>query len=356
MNKYDQLYVLGFIAKLIHPKTVKNDLLNYFPADELFFDRLVQIASAHLVLPGIYGAVKHKQLSSYFPEDLITYLAEIQSQNHSRNLKILAQIKFVSDVLNKYNIKHVFLKGAAMLITRPYNTLEQRMVGDIDILIAKDQINLTQKIMLAHGFTSIEGKAFNFTQGLEGFDHRHLERIVHPNFIAAVELHKEPLTNKNNSKLPAQSHLKNIDVNQKFSVTSTDLLWKHAILNRQHNDNGLIKNRISLRTYMDAVYLEPKNFSNNGKDHSSITHFYSLCSVLIDYYSNHNVCSTLGYKLQLKYPVFGVIRAFLIKLSITIPLILNRINLLIKSKVYRQRVSHNPRLLMQRMKEFFGRI
>ena len=32
-------------------------------------------------------------------------------------------------------INHVFLKGSALLILKPYNVISERMIGDIDILI-----------------------------------------------------------------------------------------------------------------------------------------------------------------------------------------------------------------------------
>ena len=145
MRNYSSIYMFHFIAKLLHPTTVLDS--SYFPATQIFWDKLVQYGSSQLVLPAIYGALKRKKLVDHAPIDLVFYLQEITDLNRKRNTAILKQINFLSKLLNRHQIEHVFLKGAAMLITKPYDALNERMVGDIDILVSeKDLAKAQQRI------------------------------------------------------------------------------------------------------------------------------------------------------------------------------------------------------------------
>ena len=57
----------------------------------------------------------------------------------------------VSNILNKLNIKHVFLKGSALnLISK--NDVSYRPISDVDVLIDKDQIHETVKLLLDEGY------------------------------------------------------------------------------------------------------------------------------------------------------------------------------------------------------------
>jgi hypothetical protein len=118
--------MLRFMAQLLHPTAVVH--ASYFPAPQIFWDRLVQLGSSQLVLPAIYGALKRKKLQQYTPKDLVSYLQEITDLNYRRNSAILKQIAFLSEVFKQHQIEYVFLKGVAMIITKPYESKSERML------------------------------------------------------------------------------------------------------------------------------------------------------------------------------------------------------------------------------------
>ena len=140
-NKLD---TYKFIAKLLH----KNEHVNFsnFTINQLFWDNLVKIGSRHLILPSIFGSIKRKGLEQSFPKDLLSYLEEISKINYERNKLILIQIEYLSSLLKKHKIHHVFLKGATLLISKPYETVKERMIGDIDILVDEKDLRFTQKL------------------------------------------------------------------------------------------------------------------------------------------------------------------------------------------------------------------
>ena len=60
MRKYNEKYILNFIIQLTHPN-VKFKPTLFFPASQVFWDKLIKVASKHLVLPSIYGAIIRKK-------------------------------------------------------------------------------------------------------------------------------------------------------------------------------------------------------------------------------------------------------------------------------------------------------
>lgn len=84
MLSYSKIYMHRFIAKLLHPNAKVSS--SYFPAPQIFWNRLVQYGSSQLVLPAIHGALKRKKLVNHVPKDLVSYLQEITELNKKRNL------------------------------------------------------------------------------------------------------------------------------------------------------------------------------------------------------------------------------------------------------------------------------
>ena len=134
----------------MHPNFDVNP--SYFSVNQDFWDKLVKLGSSQLVLPSIHGALLKKKLLYKIPEELLLYLEEITKLNEERNNEILKQINFISELFIKNQIRHVFLKGAALLISEPFNTIGERMVGDIDILVDKDHLIRAKNILIQNHF------------------------------------------------------------------------------------------------------------------------------------------------------------------------------------------------------------
>ena len=337
-----------FIAELLHPNAKVNK--SYFPVPQIFWDRLVQLGSSQLVLPTIYGALKRKNLVHHVPMDLMSYLQEITDLNQNRNIAILKQINFLSEIFNKHQIDHVFLKGAAMLITKPYDTLSERMIGDIDILVSENDLTRSQQLLIDQGFKAVS-KEFNFTKDLDY--EKHLQRVFHPNYIAAVEIHRKLLD------LTLKNLISSVEVlNEKslssdgYYIPSKKILWHHAILNWQYNDSGIIRNALAFRTMVDVLYLESKNDTTNLKNNFfAVKHFYSLLSLFFNTYFAYYPLHKLLYKWQLNYSLYNKLN----NLHFKIYYLLNIGFLRMKSKAYRKRVFNNPKIVKDRILNFWNK-
>jgi hypothetical protein len=337
-----------FIAELLHPNAKVSS--SYFPALQIFWDRLVQYGSSQLVLPAIYCALKRKNLEHHAPRDLVSYLQEITELNKKRNTAILKQIDFLSKIFNRHNINYVFLKGSALLITKPYDATAERMVGDIDVLVSEKDLSRAHQLLIDEGFDTVSNE-FSFTKELD-FE-KHLQRIFHPNYIAAVEIHRKLLD------LTLKNLISSVEVlNEKslsscgYYIPSKKILWQHAILNWQYNDSGIIRNAIAFRTMLDVLYLESKNDTKNLKNNFfAVKHFYSLISLFFNKYYAYYPLYKLLYKWQLNYSLYNKLN----NLYFRIHYLLNIGFLRLKSKAYRKRVFNNPKILVERIINFWNK-
>ncbi len=337
----------------MHPNFDVNP--SYFSVNQDFWDKLVKLGSSHLVLPSIHGALLKKKSLYKIPEDLLLYLEEITKLNEERNNEILKQINFISELFIKNQIRHVFLKGAALLISEPFNTIGERMVGDIDILVDKDHLIRAKNILIQNHFKTKKIDEVKFIDKVKGDFSRHLQRLIHPDFIAAVELHEEILDFKYAKILSAKLILNNTINHQGYYVPKRKILWKHAILNWQYNDKGLLYNDLSFRTFVDVINLEPKEMNYKIIKETAICRFYSLCSILIPIYQNNNNIYSSLFNYKLIYPNIEILCNRLTKLVITFDIFYNRLILMLKSKNYRQVIFNNPRLLIKKIFVFLGR-
>ena len=343
-----------FIAQLLHPIAVVD--ASYFPAPQIFWDRLVQLGSSQLVLPAIYGALKRKKLIDQAPKDLVSYLQEITDLNLKRNSSILKQIAFLSELFNRNQIEYVFLKGAAMLITKPYEAWSERMVGDIDLLVSEKDLLRAQQLLINESFEAVSNE-YSFTKGVFSENqNKHLKRITHPNYIAAVEIHRRLLI-KENHLIASKNVIENkVQSRHGQWIPSMKHLWQHAILNWQYNDSGISRNTLAFRTLLDVLYLEPKDVTTKlKKTPYAIKYFYSLLSLYYGSYKTYHPKKKLVYKWKLLSKVFDKLHGFFTKLFSLVSLGFNRIKLFFKSKTYRKRVLNHPKLLSQRILNFWNR-
>lgn len=352
MPSRNKEYILTFLGQLLHPDISVENLYDYFPAKQIFWDRLVKIGSENLVLPAIYGALKRKKLQPHIPIDLWSYLEKITDLNQKRNTEISKQIAFLSQLFNKHQTEHVFLKGAAMLIIKKYDAVSERMLGDIDILVAENDLPEAQQILFDFGYIEQAKKEKRLRPNvITQSTRRHLERLIHPNFIASVELHKSVLNQNKCDYLPSEEILKDRQKTiEGCWIPSENHLWQHAILNWQYNDKGYEFNWLTLRTVLDVLYLEPKNINTVVNEQpKAIQHFYSMMSFFYsEYYTNNNY-KALFIKHIRRNPSLQKIKIFNSKLRLLSTKIFNRMVLFLKSKGYRRNIFRNPKLLITKI-------
>ena len=107
------------------------------------YELLVKIASSHLMLPSLYVNLKNKGFIDLIPLELKMYLKEIFTINKKRNQVLLNEAKEISKKLINNDINHVFIKGTSYLFNNIYDDIGERMIGDIDFLVSKQDFTKT---------------------------------------------------------------------------------------------------------------------------------------------------------------------------------------------------------------------
>jgi hypothetical protein len=252
------------IADILSFETSNSELEKTLNQPSFDWDAIVIEGSKHLVLPAIYCRLKTKQFLGTIPAELNNYLEEITSINRNRNKAILKQVETISKLLYENKIDHVFLKGSALLASGCYTDNAERMVGDIDILIKKEQIFEAFELLKTNGYN----KTFGYAYKKIGF--RHLDRLISDHQIAAVELHTELLNKKYLFLMDMDSILKSKIVLNAIPFPNKSYLIKHQILSWQINDKGHYYNFPNFKSIYDTIVLKAH------KDKSIIQHLLKL--------------------------------------------------------------------------------
>ena len=166
------LKIYNFIAQLLSPSSDHKNLIKYFGGGDEFWNKLIKVSSSQLILPLVCNSLKIKKIFHLAPDELQKYLNEISSINYNRNRLILAQVSKICQIFKINKINYVLLKGSAMLIRNKYDVKKERMIGDIDILVEKSELQRSKKILIKYGYeeqNKIKNTFFNFIAHLKFF-------------------------------------------------------------------------------------------------------------------------------------------------------------------------------------------
>ena len=210
-----------------------NNLIKKQIFTELDYNKLVMLSSSHLMLPSLYYNLKIKKYLHLIPEDLKKYLKNIYNLNRERNSILLSEAFELAGILNKHNIKFRFIKGAFYLIENIYENKDERMIGDIDFLINKIDIDKTKKLLVKSNYRS----EFDLIK----WETKHLPRFLNPKKIFAIEPHSHILRTLNNKYLSTEKIL------SKSNTDKFGFLLDICIMNYQVNDYGLLKKHLVIK-------------------------------------------------------------------------------------------------------------
>ncbi|GGW53212.1 putative nucleotidyltransferase-like protein [Winogradskyella epiphytica] len=338
-----------YIADILSFETAHDELKATLSDPAFDWDAIVIHGSRHLVLPALYCRLKSKKLLHLLPPDLIVYLEEITALNRTRNTTIINEIHQLVDLFDKHEIDYIFLKGAALLVFGCFEDIAERMVGDIDLLIPKEQISIAHHLLCNNGYYPNEQ-----TLEDEYFDTRHLPRLKSNQFIAAVELHSKLFDLYNFEPLLPKSIFKEKIIVQNINIPSHQHLLMHNILSFQINDDGTWYNSISFRAAYDTIILQ-RNYLDSTywyKDKYFKSYFSNTSIFFKDITKKTQIEPNIFskfYIFTLKHPRFNKFWFRILKILNYIPTIISRTLLFMSNKSYRM-------ASFQRRKQLYNRI
>ncbi len=250
MNYKEALFFIGKCLTITHENKNRLEIEQKLQKGDIDWDTIVKVSTGQFVFPALYCNLKRVDFLHYLPDDLVEYMKYITNLNHERNQQLINEAKEINELLLYNNITPIFLKGTGNLLEGLYEDIAERMVGDIDLLVHKNDFDITVKALKKYGYSE---KIKYFVDNT--IVNRHYPKITKEHKIGAIEVHYKMITDEkyfNYDSIKLKTILKNITV----------LSWEDQILmtsyNKQINDKGQWYKTVSLRNSYDLYLLSKK--------------------------------------------------------------------------------------------------
>ena len=274
MTYKETLFFVGKCLTINHEKHNFEIVEEQLKSGKIDWDSVVKLSTAHYVFPALYCNLKKAEFLKYLPDDLVAYMIRIADLNRERNKQIIRQAKEINELLLTNNIKPIFLKGAGNLLEGLYHDIAERMIGDIDFIVSKEEFQQTVVVLNSFGYKKVNKTKNDYPQ------FKHYPRLNKEDRIAAIEIHKELL---------AEKHSKSFNYNyvskETISIDQIKVLnYEHQLINtiitKQLNDHGLYLKNIILKVAYDSFLLskqtnvKTKDILNNIIDFQRPINFF----------------------------------------------------------------------------------
>ena len=340
MNYKETLYFIAKCLTISLEDRNKGEVEKQLQSNNIDWDNLVRLSTAHNVFPALYCNLKRSKFLHYLPEELVYYMKHITNLNRERNKEIIIQARELNTLLLANNIKPIFLKGTANLLSKIYEDLGERMVGDIDFIFSKVDYPKAIKLLKKVGYSEVKKYDYHFPMG------QHYGRMQKENHIAAIEIHSEILAiEKYREEFDYIYVEKDSQIIDEVRVLSYVNKLNLSIISNQINDSGFYYKTMALRNAYDVFLLSKKTNAKEAvnklnKLSNPLNCFLAAC------YEIFNRVNSLQYKntktteyylntfnCQLNYPTSAKMRYKLVKIYLFIK---SRLNVLYKSVVHKE--------------------
>jgi hypothetical protein len=248
-----RLAALRFITSCLsdeRPETTKG-LHAQICAGTLSWELVVGLSNNHLLTPALWVALNRRGLTEDLPDDLGQYLRDLHSLNAQRNNKLRAQLLETVTRLNAANIVPALLKGAMHLVSDVYPDSGVRVMSDIDLLVAREDIDRCLTALQELGYRAEPDSARDYPD-----DHHHCAPLFRQGDYGSVEIHRE-LTEGGAAILPAKVAIADAEPlmfnGLSMKVLSPTHRALHNILHSQITDRNYASGRIPLRSLHEVA-------------------------------------------------------------------------------------------------------
>ena len=254
MNYKETLYFVARCLTISLEDRNKEAIEKQLQSNNIDWDNVVKVSTAHYVFPALYCNLKRSNFLHYLPKELVTYMEQITNLNRERNKQIITQAKELNTLLLANNITPIFLKGTGNLLAGIYGDIAERMVGDIDLILSKEDYPKANTILREFGYDK---------EIHQELPYRHYPRIIRKDSIAGVEIHKDLLSEKYVNEFNYNFVVKDSQVINGITVLSYANKLNLSIIANQINDHGFDYKTMALRNAYDVFLMSKKT---NAKD------------------------------------------------------------------------------------------
>lgn len=117
--------------------------------------RPLAFANEHFLTAALYAGLSAADRLADLPTDVCTYLRFIHDLNRERNEALRRQAVELIGALNNAGVVPTLLKGALALFGDLYPDPAARMIRDIDVLVAADEVELAARTLQQLGYDTI---------------------------------------------------------------------------------------------------------------------------------------------------------------------------------------------------------
>nr|WP_321354174.1 nucleotidyltransferase family protein [uncultured Draconibacterium sp.] len=253
MDAKKMLFFIGRCLSLSVHSEREAEIRKLLHSGDVNWEAMVWIGSNQYVLPALFVQFRNYNLLSELPADLVDYLEEIYQLNLARNTSVLEETWQIIALLNSIGIAPVFLKGTAHLLEGLYTDIGERMIGDIDFLVAEQEVLPAVAELKKRGYYNL-----NERRGGQLLINKHYPRLQNEKTVAAVEIHHQLVSKPYSKKFDAQfldSEKKRLNVAGEAYVLSDYHQIIHNMMNAQMNDKAFKLRKILMRNAYDLQLL-----------------------------------------------------------------------------------------------------
>jgi hypothetical protein len=189
---------------------------------------LSALVNEHFLGPAVWASLGHNEP----PGDVRTDLRTQYHRNLVRLVQIRAQLMEVLSALNEAGVSPAPLKGALHLLENTFRNPATRVLGDLDILVARPEADTAMSALEARGYRLQRRSPME----------EHDAAMLPPTTGVLVELHSELATSPVTCILPTETYLRGCEVVERGSVhylsASADHVVLHNVLHSQVEDRN----------------------------------------------------------------------------------------------------------------------
>ena len=145
------------------------------------WEALVRQASLELVLPGVIERLG-SDLRREAPAEILSVLELVRDLNAERNERILEELRGVATLLNGVGVEPVVLKGGAHVLAGLYETVSDRYLADLDLLVLGESLPSCIAALREAGYAPDENDVV-------AVDCHHYQSLKRPAASVDIELH-----------------------------------------------------------------------------------------------------------------------------------------------------------------------
>ena len=172
------------------------------------WEEIIKIANVEGVIPLLHISLQRKDLKRFVEdEELLGYIEAFYLLNEKRNLEILEQLEEMNQLFKEIDLTPIYLKGAAALSEKHYQTIGERLMTDIDIAVDYDRVMEGVSVLKDAGYKEL------FPEHELLKEWHHYKRLYRDDVAASLELHRTILKMDSLQYFP-----KDEDIYEKSSV------------------------------------------------------------------------------------------------------------------------------------------